>query len=162
MYPLTETQLSNGFRVLHTKCPSGDINRIYGAVNHAGVWYIPCEFPFLSKAYEDIKRTLSYQKGLMTLDDALAAKIEARIEDYYREDIEIPDLGVTELRPHQILACKKTFQNPRFGLYMDCRTGKTLVMLYTIKHKGFKTLVVCPRIACENWMKEIIVHLYQR
>lgn len=146
--------LPNGFETLQTDAPYQEIGRVYGAIRYQDKWILPAEMPFIIKVLEDLEKLRCYKAAQLNLHSKVRHGLDTKI----LANQTIPVLGKTTLRPHQVKACQKTFTHPRFGLYMDPRTGKTLTMLYTIKQLGLKALVICPRISCGVWVEEAKTH----
>lgn len=69
----------------------------------------------------------------------------------------------TKPRRHQREAEKQALKKDAFALFMAPRTGKTLVALRVIGHRGYKrVLVVCPKTAKYAWRNNIRKHCAYR
>jgi hypothetical protein len=149
---------TNGYITLSTTAPYQELGRVYGALNSSDKWNFPAESPLLAIVMEDLNKLQCVLDEKVVLSTDARLYVALTLATYFNEDLDLPRLTETKLHDHQIRACRKTLINSRFGLYMDCRTGKTLVALYTIKYFGAKALVIAPRIACENWVLETAKH----
>ena len=142
--------------ILTVHSPSQAWNRVYGATwdKPKKRWIFPAYEPFLSKVLYDLPNVHPSVQL-----DALAQKwcdAYHSVDENRRrvEQITFP----TKSYEHQLDGVAELLTNYRWGLRWGMGTGKTKVVIDTVSILRCKTLVLCPLVAVENWVKEVEVH----
>jgi SNF2 family DNA or RNA helicase len=142
--------------VLFVKTDNPEFGRILGATQSSTIkgWLYPAYLPFLPKVLADIG---ILDKQAQYTPAAEAYLKEVRSYEQWR-DVVANTHFPTRSRDHQLDGTAELLTYHRWMLQWGMGVGKTKIAIDTINILRTPTLVLCPRVAVDNWMLEIDNH----
>ena len=131
-------------------------SRVYGATfdKNNQRWLFPAFPPFIDNVLHDIENVY---KDLVLNEKAQKWIEEVGTYDSWRETVGNLDLPTTSYE-HQLQGTAELLYNYRWILRWEMGTGKSKVVVDAVNYLKCKTLILCPRIALDNWTAEIKEH----
>lgn len=118
-------------------------------------WSIPDEeLPLLIQSLYAESVSMQIMADVKTYLDKTIQKNENTITDTLEKIKEIEKEYSITLYQHQRDSIVSLLSHPRFGLFDEMGTGKTLSMLVAVKILGFSVLIVCPKSVIQVWRLE--------
>jgi SNF2 family DNA or RNA helicase len=130
--------------------------RVYGATfdKHTTRWLFPAFPPFIDNVLQDFSNVHP--------DVPLSAEAKQWVKEL--GDLEFWKKMVTGMNlptksyEHQLDGLAQVLHNYRWILNWEMGTGKSKVIIDALNYLRTPTLILCPRIAVDNWAKEIELH----
>lgn len=131
-------------------------NRVYGSTfdKRNTRWLFPAFPPFIDNVLQDFANVHS--------DIPLSSAAKNWVNDVgtleswkaIADELNLP----TKSYEHQLEGLAQVLHNYRWILNWEMGTGKSKVIIDALNYLKTPTLILCPRIAVDNWAKEIEVH----
>jgi len=135
-------------------------SRVFGATpDYKNEHYLfPAFPPFIENVLHDLEKVhkgFSLSPAAQKWVDELAGIDELVAQAQQRN-------FVTKSFDHQLEGYAEVVRNYRWILHWEMGTGKSKVIIDALPEFAGKTLILCPKIATHNWVKEINLHSGQR
>lgn len=146
----------NSTPVFITYHSSSQFERICGATHdkRGGRWLFPAFPPFIENVLHDLVKVY---KDLSFSEEAQQWISSMKTRDEWLTEVSGLTLPVPSFN-HQLDGLADVLHNYRWILDWEMGTGKTKVMIDTIKYLQCKALILCPLIALSTWKTEADLH----